>query len=78
MVSKPGGTKNIPVKTMMMPFEKFFQRPFFLSFTIGIPFCVFKLLFGITLIRAGFTALWVAGCFLGIFRSPDEYWSICP
>ena len=33
--------------------QKFFQRPFFLSFTIGIPFCLFKLLFGITAIRTG-------------------------
>ena len=32
---------------------RFFQRPFFLSFTIGIPFCVFKLLFGATAIRVG-------------------------
>ncbi len=31
----------------------FFQRPFFLSFTIGIPFCLFKLLFGITAIQIG-------------------------
>lgn len=33
--------------------QRFFQRPFFLSFTIGIPFCLFKLLFGIAVIRAG-------------------------
>jgi hypothetical protein len=33
--------------------QRFFQRPFFLSFTIGIPFCLFKLLFGITAIRVG-------------------------
>jgi hypothetical protein len=33
--------------------QKVFQRPFFLSFTIGIPFCIFKLLFGVTVIRAG-------------------------
>jgi hypothetical protein len=33
--------------------QKIFQRPFFLSFTIGIPFCIFKLLFGITAIRTG-------------------------
>jgi len=33
--------------------QKFFRRPFFLSFTIGIPFCLFKLLFGITAIRTG-------------------------
>jgi hypothetical protein len=32
--------------------QKVFQRPFFLSFTIGIPFCIFKLLFGITVIRS--------------------------
>lgn len=33
--------------------QKFLQRPFFLSLTIGIPFCIFKLLFGITAIRTG-------------------------
>ena len=33
--------------------QKVFQRPFFLSLTIGIPFCIFKLLFGITAIRTG-------------------------
>jgi len=32
---------------------KLFQRPFFLSSTIGIPFCLFKLLFGITAIQIG-------------------------
>jgi hypothetical protein len=34
--------------------QKFFHRPYFLSLTIGIPFCVFKLLFGITAIRIGY------------------------
>jgi len=33
--------------------QSMFQRPFFLSLTIGIPFCVFKLLFGVTVIRTG-------------------------
>jgi hypothetical protein len=33
--------------------QRFFTRPFFLSLTIGIPFCIFKLLFGITLVRTG-------------------------
>jgi hypothetical protein len=33
--------------------QRFFTRPLFLSLTIGIPFCIFKLLFGITLIRIG-------------------------
>jgi len=33
--------------------QRFFTRPLFLSFTIGIPFCIFKLLFGIALVRIG-------------------------
>jgi hypothetical protein len=33
--------------------QRFFTRPLFLSLTIGVPFCVFKLLFGITLVRVG-------------------------
>ena len=35
--------------------QQFFQRPLFLSLTIGIPFCIFKLLFGITLVQVGST-----------------------
>ena len=33
--------------------QRFFIRPVFLSLTIGIPFCFFKLLFGITALRIG-------------------------
>jgi hypothetical protein len=33
--------------------QKFFIRPFFLSFSIGIPFCIYKLLFGMTAVRIG-------------------------
>jgi hypothetical protein len=33
--------------------QRFFTRPLFLSLTIGVPFCIFKLLFGITLLRIG-------------------------
>ena len=33
--------------------QQLFTRPLFLSLTIGIPFCIFKLLFGITLVRIG-------------------------
>jgi hypothetical protein len=33
--------------------QRFFSRPLFLSLTIGVPFCIFKLLFGITLVRIG-------------------------
>lgn len=31
----------------------FFQTPFFLSLTIGIPFCIFKILFGVLAVRLG-------------------------
>lgn len=37
--------------------QRFFGRPFFLSLTIGIPFCVFKLIFGLSAVRAGTPAL---------------------
>jgi hypothetical protein len=30
-----------------------FQTPTFQALTIGVPFCIFKLLFGILIIRAG-------------------------
>lgn len=33
--------------------QRFFVRPFFLSLTIGIPFCAFKLVFGLSALRAG-------------------------
>ncbi len=33
--------------------RSFFIRPFFLSLTIGIPFCTYKFLFGVAAIRAG-------------------------
>jgi hypothetical protein len=33
--------------------QKFFVRPFFLTLTIGLPFCTFKALFGLAAIRAG-------------------------
>ena len=33
--------------------QKFFIRPFFLSLSIGIPFCIFKMLFGLTAVRIG-------------------------
>ena len=33
--------------------QQFFTRPIFLSLTIGIPFCMYKLLFGIVLTRIG-------------------------
>ena len=43
--------------------KRFFVRPIFLSLTIGIPFCAFKLIFGLSATRAwtpGFAAFgWI-------------------
>ena len=52
--------------------QKSFRRPFFLSFTIGVPFCIFKLLFGLTATRIG------AGTniFLDIFGWIVVIWAI--
>jgi hypothetical protein len=33
--------------------EIFYKSPFFLGLTIGIPFCIFKLLFGVIALRSG-------------------------
>jgi len=33
--------------------QRFFRRPFFLSLTIGIPFCTYKMLLGFTAVRIG-------------------------
>ncbi|MDD4652942.1 MAG: hypothetical protein PHQ34_12020 [Methanothrix sp.] len=33
--------------------EKFFLRPTFQALTIGVPFCIFKLLFGLLALRTG-------------------------
>jgi hypothetical protein len=33
--------------------QRIFLRPFFLSWTIGIPFCIFKLVFGAAVLREG-------------------------
>lgn len=48
--------------------RNFFTRPLFLSLTIGVPFCIFKLLFGIALVRvgAGFSVLLYTGGWLVI------------
>ena len=53
MASTTSGNEQRTCENDTDAVQKFFLRPFFLSFTIGIPFCLFKLLFGITAIRAG-------------------------
>ncbi|MFA5331255.1 MAG: hypothetical protein WC342_02645 [Methanoregula sp.] len=55
--------------------QKFFIRPFFLSLTIGIPFCIFKGLFGLAAFRAGIassgTALIMFGAFVLAWATTD-------
>ena len=46
--------------------QSFFRRPFFLSLTIGIPFCAYKLLFGISLARAGGPSVTALAAFGGL------------
>ena len=53
MASKTSGSEQRTGDNDADAMQKFFRRPFFLSFTIGIPFCLFKVLFGVTAIRAG-------------------------
>ena len=53
MASKTSGNEQRTGENDADAMQKFFRRPFFLSFTIGIPFCLFKVLFGVTAIRAG-------------------------
>ena len=54
--------------------QRFFVRPFFLSCTIGIPFCIFKLLFGLTALRIGINSSSILawfGWFIIIWAATD-------
>lgn len=57
--------------------QKLFARPFFLSLTIGIPFCIFKGLFGLAALRAGIvssnTALTVFGAVVIAWAATDLF-----
>jgi hypothetical protein len=52
--------------------QRFFLRPFFLSCTIGIPFCIFKILFGVSLVREGVST----GGYLGFFGMIVTTWAV--
>jgi hypothetical protein len=52
--------------------QTIFRRPFFLSFTIGIPFCIYKLLFGVTAIRIGAPG----NLFLVVFGWIVVFWAL--
>jgi len=51
--------------------QRFFIRPFFLSLTIGIPFCVFKLLFGLTAFRTGMKEFVILGAVVILWACLD-------
>ena len=53
---------------------RFFRSPFFLSFTIGIPFCIYKFIFGSLAIRngmGGVTALILLGDLIIVWAAFD-------
>ena len=58
----------------------FFQTPFFLSLTIGVPFCIFKILFGILTVRVGesggFGLLQTAGFVIIIWACADLFMNL--
>ncbi len=59
--------------------QRFFSRPVYLSLTIGIPFCIFKLLFGITAFRLGTegnTTLFFFGGAVVVWATADLFMNI--
>jgi hypothetical protein len=52
--------------------QRFFVRPFFQSCTIGIPFCIFKILFGLTALRVGMSSRG----YLGVFGMVVTVWAV--
>ncbi len=51
--------------------QRFFVRPFFLSLTIGIPFCIYKFLFGLSAIRTGAALLVSLGVLVVAWATVD-------
>ena len=64
--------QNMVCRKEMDAIQRFFLRPFFLSCTIGIPFCIFKILFGLSMVRAGASV----GGYLGIFGIVVTVWAV--
>lgn len=53
MTTESGSGKGCIPAREIDAIQRFFARPIYLSLTIGIPFCIFKLLFGIVALRLG-------------------------
>ncbi|WAC05426.1 MAG: hypothetical protein OS112_01990 [Methanoregula sp.] len=74
MAQNPSETKRSTCEQESDRIQEFFIRPFFLSFSIGIPFCIFKLLFGVTAVRIGSAtspALGFFGWFIIVWAGTD-------
>lgn len=59
--------------------QRFFTRPVFLSLTIGIPFCIFKLLFGLVAFQIGTegdTTLYFFGGAVVVWATADLFMNI--
>lgn len=70
----PEHQPEIPPRGRADTIQQFFRRPLFLSLTIGIPFCIFKLLFGTVAIRIGspsFPFLAAAGWLIIVWAGTD-------
>ncbi len=65
-IQKPPGEREADA------IQRFFRRPFFLSFMIGIPFCAFKLLFGLSAVREGAQG----GLYLTVFGIVIIIWAM--
>lgn len=64
--------KNGSCRQEMDAIQRFFLRPFFLSCTIGIPFCIFKILFGLSMVETGA----VSGGYLGPCGIVVTVWAV--
>ncbi|HEX3001454.1 MAG TPA: hypothetical protein VHN82_03655 [Methanoregula sp.] len=72
MTDTPGSITSGTCQLETDAIQRFFLRPIFLSCTIGIPFCVFKILFGVSMVRAGVSA----GTYLSIFGMAVTTWAV--
>jgi hypothetical protein len=63
--------ESVPREKEYDAIQRFFIRPFFLSLTIGIPFCIFKLLFGVTAFRTGTRGFVIIGAIVIVWACLD-------
>ena len=54
-------TETLPRERSFDVLQRVFARPFFLSLTIGVPFCAFKFIFGLSAARAATPGLPAVG-----------------